>query len=175
MQTTIHQNKLSLFRRMQRGGRKASVILAISTSLVGLGASGQALAESGSVYHSGQASKHSALAIAHGVGSSAKVASAVIAIPIIASGTVSVAAGSASILAGNAIANSGAGASDKLSWDTHAGPIQVTEIIITSDPAPNVVLQKRNEEVNDDKVKSVITKTTTRSSTKTLIIESEEQ
>jgi len=183
MQTIIHQNKLSHFNRNQKGRRKVSVLLALGIMLSGVVASGQALAESGSVYHSGQASKHSALAVAHGLGSSAKVASAVIAIPIIAFGTVSLAAGGASIAMGNAIADSGTGAANKRYWGAQAGPIQVTELIITSDPAPDVVLQQRNEKVNNDTVKSVVTNTTvrsttrsnTRSSTETLVIESEVQ
>lgn len=89
-----------------------------------------------SIQHSGQASKHSVLAVGHGVVSTAKVGSAVVAVPLVVAGSMAVSAGAASIQTGKSIANS---------VSHHHGPLIITETTITADPAPNkvIVTQKK--------------------------------
>jgi hypothetical protein len=91
-----------------------------------------------SVQHSGQASKHSVLAVGHGAMSTTKVASAVVAVPLVVAGSLAVSAGTASLKAGKYIANSA-------SNHHHHGPLVITETTITADPAPNkiIVTQKK--------------------------------
>lgn len=98
-----------------------------------------AYAEGGSVHHSGQASKHSVLAVAHGVGSTAKVASAVVATPIIAAGGVSLATGASAVSVGGTIATSANNASTVQVNQNQ--PLVVTDMVITADPAPNQAMQ----------------------------------
>ncbi|WJG09051.1 hypothetical protein [Aliiglaciecola sp. LCG003] len=81
------------------------------------------------IEHSLQASKHSVLAVADGVGSVAVVASAVVAVPI--------------IIAGQAVAASGQFVGGALQHE-HTYPsskLVITELIITADPAPNRVIE----------------------------------
>lgn len=78
-----------------------------------------------SVQHSGKASKHSALATGHSAVTSVKVASVAVAVPLVIAGS----AGVASIAAADSL-------DKKL---TKADPIEITEITITADPAPNKV------------------------------------
>ena len=91
-----------------------------------------------SVQHSGQASKHSVLAVGHGALSTAKVASAIVAVPLVVAGSVALTAGAASIQTGTSIANSA-------SKHKHHGQLVITETTITADPAPNkmIVIQKK--------------------------------
>ncbi|PAJ75111.1 hypothetical protein CJF42_06990 [Pseudoalteromonas sp. NBT06-2] len=81
-----------------------------------------------SAQHTSKAVKHSALAVTHGVASTATVASAVVAVPLIV-------AGSASLAAGTSIAASSA----------NSGPLVITEKTITVDPAPKMVMKKDNK------------------------------
>ena len=92
----------------------------------------------GSAHHSGQASKHSVLAIGNGAVSTAKVASAVVAVPLVIAGSVTLTAGAASVHTGASIA-------DSASSRHHHGPLVITETTITADPAPNkvIVTQKK--------------------------------
>jgi len=83
-----------------------------------------------SVNHSGQASKHSALATIESAGTTVSVASAVAATPVI----LSVAAGAAVVSAADNIHAS----SERKRRD----PIEITHKIITVDPAPNVAVTK---------------------------------
>lgn len=148
-----------------------SIALASSISLVSL-LSLPAYAESGSVHHSGQASKHSVLAVAHGVGDSAKVASAVVAVPIIVAGGVSLAAGSTAVAIGESIGN---GAQHLSSHHhrhaTHTGPLKITEITITADPAPNQ-MGANTQTTQEDKTKStsITTQTTKTELKKTTVV-----
>ena len=91
-----------------------------------------------SAQHSGQASKHSVLAVGHGVLSTAKVASAIVAVPVVVAGSVMVTTGTASIQTAASIV-------DKSSIHRHHGPLVITEITITADPAPDkaTVLQNK--------------------------------
>lgn len=115
-----------------------------------------AMAEGGSVHHSGQASKHVVLAVVDGVETGAKVASAVVAAPIVIAGGVSLAAGSVAVSVGDSIAQSG----QRISVHAHSNaPLEVTDLVITADPAPNQVTPPAT------KVKS---KTTTVTTTETL-------
>lgn len=117
--------------------------LLVTTLSIGTLISLPAFAEGGSVHHSGQASKHTVLAVGHGIGSSAKVASAVVAAPIIVVGGVSLAAGSSATAMGTSIASSGHG----VSTHSHAnGPLKITELVITADPAPNNLNTKKQEQ-----------------------------
>lgn len=100
----------------------------IAISLLGM--SGTCLAESAASEHSGLASKHSALAGSHAVVSTTKVASAVVAAPLISAGTVTAATGELMVSSGKAMLKK----SDKC--DT---PLVVTEKVITVDPAPNKI------------------------------------
>ena len=88
----------------------------------------------GSVHHSGQASKHSTLALTKGVASTAKVASVAVAAPLIVAGGASLATGSAIAESGNKVANSHA----------HRGPLVISETTVTADPAPNQVIIIQN-------------------------------
>lgn len=92
----------------------------------------------GSTHHSGQASKHSVLAVGHGAVSTAKVASAVVAVPLVVAGSVALTAGAASVQTGTSIA-------DSASKHHHHGPLVITETTITADPAPNkiIVIQEK--------------------------------
>lgn len=87
----------------------------------------------GSTHHSGKASKHSVLAVAHGAVSTAKVASAAVAVPLVVAGSVALTSGAASVKTGASIANS-------TSRHHHHGPLVITETTITADPAPNKVI-----------------------------------
>ena len=97
-----------------------------------------------STQHSGQASKHSVLAVSHGVVSTAKVASAVVAVPLVIAGSVA--------LTGVVVsANAGASIVDATSNHTHYGPLVITETTITADPAPNkvIIIQKEKTVYRD--------------------------
>ena len=129
--------------------------LVVTTLSIGTLVSLPAFAEGGSVHHSGQASKHTVLAVTHGLGSGVKVASAVVAAPIILAGGVSLAAGSVTMAVGDSIAASG----KSVSVHPHnQGPLVISDIIITADPAPN--------QLNANKPKKSI-KTTTITTTET--------
>lgn len=93
-----------------------------------------------STYHSGQASKHSAIATSQGMASTAKVASAVMVAPVVAAAGVSLVAGSVISEAGDALLDS-AKASHANSHHQHHTLI-VTELTITADPAPNQVINR---------------------------------
>lgn len=92
----------------------------------------------GSTQHSGKASKHSVLAVGHGAASTAQVASAVVAVPLVVAGSVALSAGAASVQTKASMANSA-------SRHAHHGPLVITETTITADPAPNkvIVIQKK--------------------------------
>lgn len=99
-------------------------------SLVSLPAS----ADSDALHHSGQASKHTSLAIGHGAVSGTKVASAVVAAPIVLVGGLSVVAGSGAMAVGDSIVSGG----NSIATLTHKNtPLEITNITITADPAPN--------------------------------------
>jgi hypothetical protein len=128
-----------------------------------------AYAEGGSVHHSGQASKHTILAIGHGIGSSAKIASAVVAAPIMIVGGVSLAAGSSAMAIGNSIATSGRG----VSVHSHtSGPLEITELVITADPAPNQLNANRPEQ---ETATTTITTTETKKAVKKTTIEKKQR
>lgn len=101
----------------------------------------QANAE-GSSYHSGQASKHSALAASEGIASTATVASAAVAVPVLVVGAASVVTGSAVVAAGDAIADS---ARRSHAHKHHHQTIVITERTITADPAPSKVIRKNRQ------------------------------
>lgn len=92
----------------------------------------------GSAQHSGQASKHSVLAVGHGALSTAKVASAVVAIPVVVAGSVALTAGAA--------AASIVDASSQHHRHDH-GPLLITETTITADPAPNKVIITQKKQI----------------------------
>jgi hypothetical protein len=104
-----------------------------------------------STHHTSQAGKHSALAVSHGAASTAKVASAVVAVPLIASGSVMQGAGTLSGSAGNAL----------MANATKKGELRVTEITITADPAPqNVMKSNINKTVKTTRITTHKTTTT---------------
>ncbi|SFD14941.1 hypothetical protein [Pseudoalteromonas denitrificans] len=82
-----------------------------------------------SAQHTSKASKHSVLAVTHGLASTAKIASATIAVPLVI-------VGSASLSVGTSIATSAI---------SH-GPLEITETTITKDPAPNMAMQLTKEQ-----------------------------
>lgn len=84
-----------------------------------------------SVEHSGQASKHSVLASAEGIASTATVASAVAVAPVV----LTVGASMAVAAAGDAI-------HDSLEGSNQPRPLTVTERVITVDAPPNVVINQ---------------------------------
>lgn len=116
-----------------------TIALAFTLSISSVAAQAQ-----DSVQHSGQASKHSVLAVGHGAVSTAKVASAVVAVPLIVTGSVALSAGAA-------ILKTGASIADSTSKHHHHGPLVITETTITADPAPNkvIVIQKKQTVVQN--------------------------
>jgi hypothetical protein len=92
----------------------------------------------GSVNHSAQASKHSVLAVTEGLVSTAKVASVVVAAPLIVVGGTSLVTGSAIAESGNKIKSSHA----------HDGPLVISEKTVTADPAPNQIIIIQNNQTN---------------------------
>lgn len=88
--------------------------------------------------HSGKASKHSALAISHGVAGSAKVASAAVAVPLVVTGSVALSAGAASVELGEGlskVASSNVNKAQNLE-------LEITEITITAERSPAEVMKK---------------------------------
>ena len=96
-----------------------------------------------SVNHSGQASKHSALAVADGAVSTAKVASVAVAAPLVLAGGVS-------LVTGSAIAESG---QKMTSSHAHQGPLVISDKTVTADPAPNQVIVIQNNQVVEGQAK----------------------
>jgi len=96
-----------------------------ANALLILSLSSSAVIADNSAQHTSKAAKHSALAVTHGVASTAKVASAVVAVPLIVGG-------SASIAAGTSIAAS----------SVKSGPLVITEKTITVDPAPKMIMKE---------------------------------
>jgi hypothetical protein len=86
----------------------------------------------GSIQHSGQASKHSVSAVGQAGVSTAKAASAVVAVPLVVVGSVALSVGVGSVHTVSSIAES-------TSSHHHHGPLVITETTITADPAPNKV------------------------------------
>ncbi|MDT0596295.1 hypothetical protein [Glaciecola petra] len=144
---------------------KKIVVLA-SLSILSL----PSFAEAGSVEHSGQASKHSVLAITDGVGSITKVSSAVVASPVLVVGGLSLAAGSAVNSAGESLANNAQNVSGH--HHGHNKALVITEITITADPAPNVVMQTPTVK-KDEKIITHTSEETTVKTKKTTITEAE--
>jgi len=91
--------------------------------------------------HSGKASKHSALAISHGVAGSAKVASAAVAVPLVVTGSVALSAGAASVELGEELSKV---ASSKASNVNKAQnlELEITEITITAERSPAEAMKK---------------------------------
>ena len=79
-----------------------------------------------SIQHSGKAVKHSTLAVGHSVVTTAQVASVAVAVPLVVAGSVGVASvAAADSLHTKAVKNE---------------PIEISEVTVTADPAPNKVL-----------------------------------
>ncbi|MDO6693626.1 hypothetical protein Q4574_10045 [Aliiglaciecola sp. 3_MG-2023] len=113
-----------------------ALIIILSTSSL------NALAE-GSVHHSGQASKHTALAASEGLASTAKVASVVMVTPVIVAGSVSLVAGSAVVEAGDALSDGLMSSHSASHEHHHQQTLIITEHTITADPAPNQVIKRQ--------------------------------
>lgn len=105
-----------------------------SLFVLSLCCSSLALHAEGSVKHSAQAGKHSVLAVTDGVASTAKVASVVVAAPLMLAGGASVVTGSAIAQSGNKITSSHA----------HQGPLVISDTTVTADPAPNQIIIMQN-------------------------------
>jgi hypothetical protein len=114
-----------------------------------------------SAHHTSQAGKHSALAVSHGAASTAKVASAVVAVPLIVVGSVMQGAGT---LSGNAGKDLMANATDK-------GELTITDLTITADAPPQTVMKTK---VNDI-VKTTQVTTTQKTKTTTTMTKVKEQ
>ncbi|GAA0852688.1 hypothetical protein [Aliiglaciecola litoralis] len=97
-----------------------------------------------SVNHSGQASKHSALAASEGLASTATVASAAVAVPVIVVAGTSVVAGSVISEVGTSMADSAQ--ASHASSHSHQHTLVITERTITADPAPNQVVKQQQDE-----------------------------
>lgn len=97
----------------------------------------------GAVTHSVQASKHSGLALSEGVASTAMVASAVVAIPVVVVAGTSMVAASVVVEAADSLGNS-VNASHRHHTNhthrTHRRTLVITERTITADPAPRQVM-----------------------------------
>jgi hypothetical protein len=112
--------------------------------------SSSSFAEGGSVYHSGQASKHSALAISEGAKTSARVVNGVVAVPLIVMGGMSTATGNGVTALGESIAR---GPMSMHSSAHPHTPLAVTELVITADPAPNkVIITSKTKKVTQETI-----------------------
>lgn len=92
----------------------------------------QSFANSGASENGSAASKHSALAASHGTAASAKVGSAVVAIPLVVAGSV-----------GNASQQLGTKLMENAIAD---GPLEITEKTITVAPSPKQMMNISNIE-----------------------------
>ncbi len=102
--------------------------------------------------HLSKAGKHSVLAVSHGAASTAKVASAVVAVPLIASGSVMVVAGTISAEAGSTM----------IGMLDHNDEIIISDITVTADPSPQEAMNKNTAQTTPVKTsKTVITTKTT--------------
>ena len=92
-----------------------------------------------SIDHSGKASKHSVLAASEGLATTASVASAVVAVPVVLTGSV--------VVAGSAVNESARNLhrASHQSSVAHDQPLVITETIITADPAPNQVVTTKTK------------------------------
>lgn len=90
--------------------------------------------------HSGKASKHSALALSHGVAGSAQVASAAVAVPLIVGGSVALSAGAASVELAEGLSKVASSKVEKTN-QTQVVVLEVTEITITADRSPAKAMQ----------------------------------
>ncbi|MEP4891141.1 MAG: hypothetical protein ABJV04_14035 [Aliiglaciecola sp.] len=97
----------------------------------------------GSAHHSGQASKHTALAASEGVASTAKVASVALVTPVIVAGGVSLVAGSVVAEAGDALSDGLKSSHASSHHHHHQHTLIITEHTITADPAPSQVINKK--------------------------------
>jgi len=88
---------------------------------------------SDSVSHASKASKHSVLAVSHGLASTAKVASAAVAVPLLVVGSVGVVSGAA-------------GSTLMTSAINHNEPLTITEITITADPSPKAQMKSKTRD-----------------------------
>jgi len=101
--------------------------LNLSVALFTLLFSSLSSAGSGSAQHSSQASKHSALGSAHLVVGTVQVAATVVALPLVAVGSL----GEMSGKAGKKLLESS---------DAYQ-PLEITDQVITQDPSPNTAMQ----------------------------------
>ena len=85
--------------------------------------------------HSGKASKHSALALSHGIAGSAQVASAAVAVPLVVVGSVALSAGIASVELGKGLSKVASSKASQVKRAKHI-KLEVTEITITVDRSP---------------------------------------
>jgi hypothetical protein len=92
-----------------------------------------------SIDHSGKASKHSALAASEGLATTASVASAVVAVPVVLTGS--------AVVAGSAVNESARNLHQASHQSSVADnqPLVITETIITADPAPNQVVTTKTK------------------------------
>jgi len=93
---------------------------------------------SDSANHASKAGKHSVLAVGHGLASTAKVASAAVAVPLLVVGSVGVVSGAA----GSALMTSAIG---------HNEPLTITEITITADPSPKAQMKAKTKNNSNNK------------------------
>ncbi len=97
----------------------------------------------GAVDHSVQASTHSGLAVSEGLASTAMVASAVVAVPVVVVAGSSLVAASVVVEAGDALADS---ARHSHSHHHHHRTLVITERTITAGPAPKVVMKNTDNQ-----------------------------
>ncbi|WP_339767414.1 hypothetical protein [uncultured Paraglaciecola sp.] len=107
------------------------VAITLTFSVTGLHAQG-------SVHHSAQASKHSALALTEGVASTAKVASVAVAAPLVVAGGLSLVTGSVIAESADSVKKS------HVSNPIKATPLVISDTTVTVDPAPNQVILIQN-------------------------------
>ena len=117
-----------------------------------------------SLHHVSQAGKHSGLAVAHGTVSVGKAASAVVAVPLLATGSVMQGAGNISGAAGEKL----------MANATHKKALTVTELTITADAAPQDIMQNQESHSESNTPNNTpntmnTTHTTTKQETTTVI------
>jgi len=139
-----HTTTKNIQTKKQKTAFKASLVLITSLLATSTFAADSA-------HHTSQAGKHSALAVSHGAKSTAKVASAVVAVPVAIAGGAMLGTGIASAAVGSKKVGSTVALTGALGISAAAKAIDsvgkddkllISDVTITADPAPQKVMQK---------------------------------
>ena len=157
-----HTTTNKKFTKNQNSALKAGLVLITSLLTTSTFAADSA-------HHTSQAGKHSALAVSQGAKSTAKVASAVVAVPVAIAGGAMLGTGIASAAVGSEKVGSTVALTGALGISAAAKAIDsvgkddklvISDVTITADPAPQKVMQKKT-------IKTTRTTMTTQTTIKT--------